>query len=133
LQGALASRRKLPARQRVGMCGEKEAIRHLKKSGYTILERNFRVPAGEVDIIAFRDGVLAFVEVRTRSVPAHPDPLESIGKRKQRRVIKAARAYAKHYRLEREDIALRFDVATVLLDAAGKATRIKHIPSAFEI
>ena len=133
LQSTLGSGRELPVQQRVGKRGEEEAVRYLKRHGYTILERNFRITGGEIDVVAFRDGMLAFVEVRTRTGPAQFDPLESIGKRKQGRIIKAAQAYAKYHGVEREGIGMRFDVVTVLLSAAGDATEVKHIPSAFEL
>ena len=116
---------------RLGRLGEDEAVRHLKAEGYEILVRNYRIKQGEIDIVAFRDGVLAFVEVRAQTAPAMVDPLETITRRKQRRVIKAAQAYVTENELGRRDVAMRFDVITVLFDRQGRRQEINHLEGAF--
>ncbi|MFO7956895.1 MAG: YraN family protein [Candidatus Brocadiia bacterium] len=117
---------------RVGRLGEDAAVRCLKRKGYTILERNFTVRQGEVDVVAFRDGTVAFVEVRTQTAPARIDPAETITRRKQRRVIKAARQYSTLHDLERENVLLRFDAVLVLLDDGGRPQSVEHIEDAFQ-
>jgi len=121
-----------PAHLRVGRLGEHEAVRTLKRKGYTVLERNFAVRQGEVDVIVFRDGTVAFVEVRTQTAPARIDPAATITRRKQRRVIKAARQYSTLRDLGRENVILRFDVVLVLLDDDGRPVNVEHIEDAFQ-
>ena len=65
-------------RQRVGRLGEDLARSHLESMGYTILEPNYRTRSGEVDLIAEFEGVLIFVEVRTRTGSAFGSPEESL-------------------------------------------------------
>ena len=56
-----------PNLKQLGGAGEDLAAKALKKQGYKILERNYRTPLGEVDIIARQRGVLVFIEVKTRT------------------------------------------------------------------
>jgi len=130
----LLSRRKagLSPTTRLGRLGEGEAARYLKSKGYTILERNYRTKQGEIDLVAFREGVLAFVEVRAQTEPPLIDPLETVTRGKQRRVVQAARAYAALNDLDRQDVSLRFDVIAVLFDERGRRQRIEHIEDAFQ-
>ena len=76
-----------------GRRGEELAVEFLAREGYRIIERNFRVRGGEVDIIAYEGDVLCFVEVRSLASAEHGDPLETISPRKIARVVHAARAY----------------------------------------
>jgi putative endonuclease len=117
---------------RLGRRGEDEAARYLKGKGYEILERNFRVKQGEIDLVAFREGEIAFVEVRAQTGPPLIEPLETITRRKQRRVTKAAQTYATLNDLERRGVALRFDVITVIFDGEGRRQDIRHLKGAFE-
>jgi putative endonuclease len=125
--------RRLSPTSRLGRLGEGEAARHLKAEGYRILERNYRVKQGEIDLVAFRDGVLAFVEVRAQTQPSPIDALETITRRKQRRVIKAAQTYATVNKLGESDVALRFDVVTVLFDQGGRRVSVTHLEDAFQV
>ena len=120
----------LSAKSAAGRRGENAAAAHLKRHGYRVLECNFTTRRGEVDIVAFRDGVLAFVEVRSQTEPALIDPLATVTRRKQLRVIKAAQAYCAARGLPREDVALRFDVITVLF-AEGRKPKVEHVENAF--
>ncbi len=120
------------AHLRVGRRGEREAVRCLRRKGYTILQRNFTAPDGEVDVIAFRDGTVAFVEVRCQTAPARIEPARTITRRKQRRVIRAARRYCTRHALAREDVLLRFDAVLVLLDERGRPLSVEHIEDAFQ-
>jgi putative endonuclease len=80
-------------RSAIGRAFEAAACAHLMARGYRIVQRNFRVPSGEIDIIAWDGEVLCFVEVRGRAEAEHGDPLETISPQKQARVIRAAREY----------------------------------------
>ena len=76
-----------------GAVAERDAAQLLIAAGYEIIERNFRCKAGELDLIARDDGVLVFVEVRSRSDDEHGHAAEMVRRRKQRRVVRVARCY----------------------------------------
>lgn len=118
-------------RAQVGRRGEEEAVRLLRRQGYEIVERNYRVTRGEVDVVAFRDGVLAFVEVRSRTEPAQIAPVLTITLRKQQRIIRAARTYATLNGPLPGDCHLRFDVISVLFPKDGGRPSVEHIENAF--
>ena len=103
--------------------GEKMAAKFLKRSGYKILERNYRSPFGEVDIIAGKGDVVAFVEVKTRSSDRFGLPSEAVDRRRMERYANAARFYFSGMEI---GCTVRFDVIEVF----GK--EINHIVSAFE-
>lgn len=123
--------RKTP-RQIRGKRAETAAARLLQRNGYRILERNYTVPGGEIDIIAFHRGVLAFVEVRSLSKPARMDPLETVGVSKQRRIIRAAEHYMTRRRTDRTPIATRYDIVSVALDESGRPAGLRHVQNAFQ-
>ena len=109
-----------------GVAGEEAAENWLVQAGYLILERNYRMARGEVDLIAQRGDTLTFVEVKT-SIDSKIDLLERVTRQKQTRICSAARAY-----LARHPTSLtpRFDVVTVQI--ADNKYVIQHYPSAFE-
>jgi putative endonuclease len=96
-------------RKLLGDQGEELACRFLGKSGYRILERNFRTRWGELDAVAWEDGELVFVEVRTRSGSQMGSAAESVGPHKQRQLIKMAKLYLVNKRVSQEQTC-RFDV-----------------------
>ena len=112
-----------------GDWGEERAALYLRLHGYRILERNFRCRQGEIDIIARRGDVVAFVEVKQRKNADYGEAREFVTFSKQRRIIRAAELW-----LVREHCELqpRFDVIEVYAPqgAAGKVT-IEHIEDAF--
>ena len=113
----------------IGDFGERAAEEYLEDADYEILERNFRLKFGEVDIIAEKDGCTVFVEVKTRKNNLYGNPSEFVDFRKQRRIKKAAACYRD---LVNDDV--RFDVVEVIYeDRGGKltATNINHIENAF--
>ncbi len=118
-------------RARVGELGERAAARHLRRQGFRILERNFRVKYGELDLVGFRRGLLTFVEVRTQTEPALIDPLLTVTPAKQKRVIRAAERYCTVRGVRSDNVALRFDVVAVLLDGRGRVTSLRHFEDAF--
>ena len=97
------------SKKRLGTSGEKLAVKHLKKQGWKILERNFRTPFGEVDIIAKRRDVLSFCEVKTRTSDLYGSPAEAVDAKKRSRYVRAAQAYTHGS----EDCTVRFDVIEV--------------------
>jgi putative endonuclease len=107
-----------------GVRGEEAAAGWLAQQGYDILARNFRTRGGEIDIVAQREGVLVFFEVKSWRSYGAADLEYSIAGVKQRRIASAARFFLSR-RPALADRALRFDV---LLVAGG---RIEHIENAF--
>lgn len=102
-------------RQQTGRRGEDIATAYLLERGYTILGRNWRCPAGELDVIAQKDNVLVFVEVRARRTARFGRPEESITPAKQTRLIALAQTYLQQSQLTPP--AWRIDVAAVWLSA----------------
>lgn len=74
----------------IGRQAEALAADYLERHGYSILARNHRCQGGEVDLVAWDDGILCFVEVRARRTVVYGDPLETIDRRKIRRVARAS-------------------------------------------
>jgi putative endonuclease len=120
--------RKLTAQQ-IGRDGEEAAARYLEERGWRILARRFRVRGGEVDVVAEREGILAFAEVKTRSPGALDDGRGAVTRAKRRRLARAAGAYLARNGLG--DHPCRFDVIIVAL-AEGRP-EVRHLPGAFDI
>jgi putative endonuclease len=113
----------------IGCTGENMACDFLQRRGYRILERNYRSPRGEVDIVAARRGILIFCEVKARSTGGMDEVLEAVDKRKQARIAGVAEHYlaCRRPRVNR----CRFDVIGLL--KKGSKWRIEHVEDAFEI
>lgn len=111
----------------IGRDGEDAAALFLKAQGYLILERNCRLPGGEIDIIAQDGGCLVVIEVKTRRGSRFGSPFEAVDARKQRRLAAAALEYMAMRNL---DMPLRFDVAAVF--AENNAFRVELLQNAFE-
>ena len=107
----------------LGRKGEKLAEKYLNSAGYKILQKNYRTPFGEADLIVEDGEETVFVEVKTRSSDAFGTPAEAVSVAKRNRYLKIAR----YYWLEtgREPDA-RFDVVEVWADG-----RINHLKNAF--
>ncbi len=99
----------------LGKYGEDLAVAFLKKQGYVILERNFRIRGGEIDIVALDGQVLTYVEVKTRSSHQFGLPEESVTYHK----IKFLKRASKFYRASRKNLPEqeRIDVLAVDLSA----------------
>jgi len=119
-----------------GAYGERLALRHLRRRGLKTLARNFRCPAGEVDLImldpstrkALRAETLVFVEVKTRRSDDYVAPAAAVNADKQRRIRRASRTY-----LASRDTSgynIRYDVVSIVIPE-GEKPRIEHIRSAF--
>jgi putative transposase len=96
----------------LGETGESLAATHLKKQGYKIVERNYRTPLGEIDLVARHQGVLVFIEVKTRTSARFGAGQEAVHYAKQARLRKLADYYLKQKRLG--EMAVRFDVVGIL-------------------
>ena len=106
-----------------GTGGEILAVNFLKKKKYKILETNFSNHVGEIDIIAEKDGVIVFVEVKRRQTLQYGRPIEAVDTRKQNKIRKVAEIYLM---LKNKTLAdVRFDVIEILGDG------INHVENAF--
>jgi len=94
-----------------GKTGEKLAVSYLQGEGYKIIEKNYRTKLGEIDIIADCKGCTCFVEVRAKNSAAFGLPEETILKKKQLQISRAALAYIKKFKLEGK--SCRFDVVCI--------------------
>lgn len=110
----------------LGKKGEELVAHYLKKEGFTILAMNYSRRSGEIDIIAQKKEVLAFVEVKVRTY-AYFNISEVIVPAKQNKIIKTALAYIAEQGFE--DTVYRFDVA--LLEPVGNDFSITYMPNAF--
>ncbi len=90
---------------------EKQAASWLRDQGLSIIERNYRCRVGELDIIARDAAYLVFIEVRARSHPGFASAVESIDRRKRRRLVNTAQYYLQQHP-QLANLACRFDVVT---------------------
>lgn len=112
-----------------GAKGEGIAAQYLTEQGYRILETNYHSLYGEIDIIAAKGDVLAFVEVKTRSGRMIAEPREAVTVSKQEKLRQTALLFLSEH--ERLDMQSRFDVVEVLLDDQSLPSRVEHIENAF--
>lgn len=113
----------------LGAMAEEMAAAFLNKNGYTILERNYTTPCGEIDIILTIEDILVFVEVKARWGRGCGLPQEAVTLRKQHQILKTAQWYLqKKGWLDRE---IRFDVLAINFLKDGHPN-IEHIPGAFD-
>jgi putative endonuclease len=110
-----------------GKEGEDFAVRFLKKKGLKILERNFRTPIGEIDIVAKDGKDLVIVEVKTRKGIQYGHPVEAVDHRKQIKLRRLARLYLKLK--GHNDMHVRFDVLGLIKDEKGY--QVSYIKDAF--
>ena len=123
--------------RQIGDLGEVEAIKLLQRKGYRILEKNYTARGAEIDIIARKMNITAFVEVKARNVKhlGHYEarPASAVTPEKQRKIIKAANHYSQR---KVKDSRLRFDVVEVYLEDYDKGIRVKevkHLEGAFDL
>ena len=116
-------------RRAQGDAAEERACRHLDRSGFTIVERNYRTKSGEIDIVARKGDVLVFVEVRSLEVPDFGTPEESVTPAKRRRIVATAREYLSKVPPSSWREA-RFDV--IAIEGSGDVVELRHYPAAFD-
>lgn len=113
----------------LGVEGEARAAAHLAARGYRILARNARAGRVELDLVARRGRVLAFVEVKTRGSRAAGTPEEAVDSRKRARLVQGAAAWLAAH--ASRGLAVRFDVVACERDAAGRWS-VRHLEGAFD-
>ena len=119
-------------RKTIGKLGEDYAAQTLEQNGWRIIRRNFRCRFGEMDIIAAKGEVLAFIEVKTRGANPLYRPYEAVDWRKQQKLIRTAQSYLMDYDGE---LFPRFDVIEIELQAGDgfAVARYQHIENAFTL
>ena len=120
-----------PSTDNLGRLGENLACYYLEKQGYRILARNFRCRRyGEIDIVATKDEVLAFIEVKTRSSTLYGQPMEAVTLLKQNKIHRCAQYYMQLKGIINCMPLLSFDVIEIF--AKGIMVRaLKHYPHCF--
>lgn len=113
-----------------GLWGEAQAAVYLRKRGYQILAHGYRCRFGEIDLIARKDNVLCFVEVKTRADTEYGLPREAVTAQKQEKLRKTALFYMSANEME---VPARFDVAEVYTDKKHNplSVRIEYLENAF--
>ncbi|CAN5240908.1 YraN family protein [soil metagenome] len=111
----------------LGRQGESLAKALLENSGYEILDENWTFGKAEIDLIAYKDKVIIFTEVKTRTGNYFGEPEDFVDARKQRLLVEAAGEYI--YLMNHQG-EVRFDIISVLFDKQNNYT-IKHIEDAF--
>jgi putative endonuclease len=112
----------------LGAVGERLAAEHLERSGWQIVHRNFRSGRREIDLVARRGEVVAFVEVKTRAAVVHGHPLEAITAAKRREVEHVARAWIQKHGTPHD--SYRFDAIGIFIPASGVPV-VEHVENAW--
>lgn len=110
----------------LGAVGEALALDYLLANQYEILEKNYRYQKAEVDLIVFKKGILAAIEVKTRTSDFFGDPQDFVSTKKIRLLVSAMDNYV----IEKDlDVEVRFDIIAVIKNESE--TRIEHLENAF--
>ncbi len=115
--------------RKIGNIGEHAVAEFLINKGYEIVEKNYTIRGGEIDIIAKKDDIIAIVEVKTRKNNSLTSGFDSINKTKKLRIFKTARQY---FLKNNCDLQPRFDVAVVVLHN-DNVNRIDYIENAYDM
>ena len=113
----------------LGAWGEAVACRLLAGAGWAILERGYRLGRREVDIIARRGSLLAFVEVKTRIALRYGEPSEAVTWRKRREIEAVAADYLMRH--IDDDVEVRFDVVSLVSAPGRRVLRCEHLEDAW--
>ena len=117
-------------RTELGTRGESAAAAYLERTGMQVIERNWRVPRGEIDIIALDGDVLVLCEVKTRSTVGKGTPEEAISSTKRKRIGRLAEEYIASAGIA--PCAVRFDVVSITVLGPERAL-LRHHRAAFEL
>ena len=115
------------AREAVWHRGEEAACAYFRSLGFTVVDRNFRAPGGEIDVIVRRGRLVVFCEVKARTSTRYGAPAEAVDFRKAVRIRRCAAVWLKECCPARVDV--RFDVLSVIVSSDN--VHITHIPAAF--
>jgi len=115
-------------RQELGKWGEERGSEYLTSLGYNIICRNYRCRFGEADIIAAKDDLIVFAEVKTRRTAAFGSPSEAVNYKKRAKYEKLALYYIRE--TGQMDASCRFDIIEVMVLQDG-TYNINHIINAY--
>ncbi len=115
------------AKKVLGNIGEMKSCEYLESVGYLIIEKNFRCAFGEIDIIAKREDIICFVEVKTRASSSYGEPQESVNPQKIARIRNTASYYLELKNLNSFDVS--FDVISIKV--SGKNLQMEHFRNCF--
>jgi putative endonuclease len=121
----------LTHQKRLGEWGEAQARCYLEAIGYIFVDRNFRAPEGEMDLVMQDGDIVVFVEVKTRTSNKFGTPEESVSKVKRQRLQRAAWAFLQEH--EMLDTSWRIDVVAIEANPNRTIQRLDHYPGAFDI
>jgi putative endonuclease len=117
-------------RHREGVEGEEAAKEFLVRAGWVILDHRFRMGRLEIDLVARKGRIVAFVEVKTRLTRQYGSPFEAVTWAKQREIGRVAQAWMD--RNGRPADTYRFDVIGITRSSSGER-RIEHMADAFRL
>lgn len=120
------------SRRKLGDLGEKLAEEYLEKQGYEIVDRNYQKRSGEIDLIARKNKIIIFVEVKTRTKNENEEyrpPEEAVNFSKQRKIIKTARSYLFENRCSGKT-NWQIDIIAIELDRQTRRADLRHIKNA---
>ncbi len=115
-------------RKQRGEHAEQLVVEHVERNGFVVIGRNVTFRDGELDIVAMKGDVLAFIEVRMRMSHRFGHPVETIDRSKRQKIIRAAMRFLQRHNLFRRII--RFDVATVT--GVGSDAALEYLSDAFD-
>lgn len=115
----------------IGTYGEDICSKELKNCGYKILEKNFRCRTGEIDIIAMKDNILSFIEIKSRFSTSYGNPCEAVTYFKMNKIIQTANYYI--FKKNYFNINIRFDIMEVSLNYNDNTYKINFIKDAFRL
>ena len=118
------------AAERLGKWGESVAADYLERAGWAVVGRNFRSGRREIDLVARRGGVVAFIEVKTRASASTGHPFDAIDERKQHVIAEVAEEWIE--RFGEPSLTYRFDAMAVARGADG-SPRVLHLPDAWRL
>ena len=114
--------------RQIGRWGEEQACSFLMRHGYEILDRNFYVVGGEIDIIARQVEAVCFIEVKTRSIADYfsEDSAEkAVDQLKLKKLVFASKQYCKYKKIDMYDTEIRFEHVSVYVDRENKTVKFK--------
>ncbi|MDR0336286.1 MAG: YraN family protein [Planctomycetaceae bacterium] len=117
-------------KDQLARAGEEEAVWLLREKGYIILQQNIRIPEGELDIVARKNSLLVFVEVKTRQKQKFGKPSDAVKNAKRQRQIIIAQQFMSLCRIT--NVPIRFDIISILWPPNSPPT-LQHIENAFSI
>jgi putative endonuclease len=115
--------------QIVGRLGERLAEQYLIEQGFTLLERNYRLQYGEIDLLFEHEGELVAVEVKARDVEDMEQPEEAVKWFQLQRIVRALSTYAMDE--DKLEMPWRVDVVLIVIHSDGSVLRLDHLRSVY--